>query len=1595
MPLYRYIVLFFLFGGGFMSRASAQDVNVDVRPIYGNYSFNYNQVPEDLVSLSVTPVNYTFQWEYSSSPNDNAVYQSVSGGTNSNLSFSVPLIQTTYYRRRVTSGNVVLYSNVVKLELVSINWENINYVREHDVLIPGQSDWKVIDQLPIGSKLQSTTYMDGLGRPIQQVSRESATPPEAAAANTVWGDRVQFSVFDALGRQPKQYLPYTTTSNTGKYKTNNLTEQPQYYSNVYNETNAFSSLTYDNSPLNRVLNAKSPGTTWAASTGNSMAYELNDATDMVRVFTIGYNVGDVPVTTAVYPVNTLYKSRTVNEQGEESIAYTNSFGEVVLTKTPLANTPNVDNTIGICVYSIYDDFGRLRYRLQPEAVRWLSTHNWSFAGTEGQAVLDDLCFKYEYDVKGRTVLKKAPGAKELYMLYDVRDRVVFMQDGNQRAQSTPEWTANIYDELDRPVLTTLYHTTKTKVTLQTDIDNASATASAIAIAAQNATVSVYNTPITSADLNNSSINSIIKINFYDDYSYTGAKPFNTNFDNNLAYPTGTTQGEPIVNSNRTINMPTGSLTRVLGSNTFLASTVYYDEQGRIIQSTDDNIKTGTDVSTMQYGFDNRLLSMNSKHTTTSTGYTNYSVVTKNNFDKLGRVISIEKKYGSSAFKVISTYSFDDVGRLKKKHLAPGYTGTNKTEIETLAYSYNLHNEITGINKDYALKASGYNKWNNFFGMYLGYDNKDGVFARAELTGRVGGTLWSTQGDDAQRKYDFEYDKAGRLTKAMFAEKQKPADAWSAAKLNFTVTGRDGLIEYDLNGNLKFMTHYGIVAGNAAPLSIDELWYDYAGNSNKLLKVTDHGTAGTANGKQGDFKDGSNGTADDYVYDDNGNLVIDLNKDIKDLAGQTAGKGIRYNFLDKPEEIRISGKGVVKIVYDADGTKLQKIFTPEAGGAAVTTTYINDYVYKENELQYINFEEGRVRVLQAVSQNNGYDLLTIDGSMDLPNSKRGAFDYFIRDYQSNVRMVLTEEVHQGSNACTMETNRAANEEPIFGAVDAAGTPTAANEVKARFPVSDIPGQSTNNGWTNSTIGSYVIRVGNLAGNKIGPNALLKVMAGDAVTASTIYYYKNAVTNTNSGNNILSSLVTSLTQTLSGSAVADPLVKGAAGNITSQLNGNIPFSNITSPDANNSTGTNPKAYLTVLFFDERFNFVEEGSIAKRVSVAGNGAPLLSSSIQVPKNGYAYVYVSNESDEHIYFDNLQINHTRGRITEENHYYAYGLKIAGISSKKLADLNEGQVKNNYGYQGDFSEFDDDLNLNDFTLRNYDQQTGRWLQNDPYNEFPSGYIGMGDNPINNVDPDGGCIFCETAAKALSLPEVTIKAVKHVSNVSNLAKVGSFGIGVGKGLWAGLRGLGTFIANDAWQKNTWINTGNLISALAISQASNGNSLGAATAMSWLDNKTGTDFGNTYENLSNATNNFISNAPNMSAEQWGNATGQFAFAVMGTKGLGTLKNVSRISKIAVLGEEGIAVKYIGRLEDLKAIPRSQTLLDELPNLGSPKANYYQNMSVLRKALRDGYSIKDASKFRPNTELAPTLKNPTRTIGQTFLGAERNLLKNRGL
>jgi len=65
------------------------------------------------------------------------------------------------------------------------------------------------------------------------------------------------------------------------------------------------------------------------------------------------------------------------------------------------------------------------------------------------------------------------------------------------------------------------------------------------------------------------------------------------------------------------------------------------------------------------------------------------------------------------------------------------------------------------------------------------------------------------------------------------------------------------------------------------------------------------------------------------------------------------------------------------------------------------------------------------------------------------------------------------------------------------------------------------------------------------------------------------------------------------------------------------------------------------------------------------------------------------------------------------------------------LGDVPEGNLQNNYKYRGSFSETDADIGWNDFELRNYDAQIGRWVQQDPLQQLPSPYVGMGSSTIS------------------------------------------------------------------------------------------------------------------------------------------------------------------------------------------------------------------------------------------------------------------------
>ena len=87
---------------------------------------------------------------------------------------------------------------------------------------------------------------------------------------------------------------------------------------------------------------------------------------------------------------------------------------------------------------------------------------------------------------------------------------------------------------------------------------------------------------------------------------------------------------------------------------------------------------------------------------------------------------------------------------------------------------------------------------------------------------------------------------------------------------------------------------------------------------------------------------------------------------------------------------------------------------------------------------------------------------------------------------------------------------------------------------------------------------------------------------------------------------------------------------------------------------------------------------------------------------------------------------------LTNRADYYPFGMPMPNRQT------TDGDYR--YAYQG--QEKDKETNKEAFELRLWDSRIGRWLTTDPYGEFASPYLGMGNNPISLIDPDGGQTDC-------------------------------------------------------------------------------------------------------------------------------------------------------------------------------------------------------------------------------------------------------------
>lgn len=610
--------------------------------------------------------------------------------------------------------------------------------------------------------VDNVVYFDGLGRNLQEI--QVCGSPGGTA------DIIVAHAYGPHGQVERTYLPYNKNGNNGTFISTAFASTNW---NIYGTTDAayaFTKTEYDNSPLARVVKQTGVGKAWhTANKSMSTVYGTNTGSEVRR-----YQVSQEGTLSVVghYAVGSLQKVIVTDEDGYVTETFMDNSDRILLSV-------NIQESGRLETYSVYDDRGLLRYVLSPEASSQLGT-------SVDETVLQRLAYRYDYDCWGRLIKKRLPGCEPVYMVYDQRDRLVMSQDGNQRAGNAGKWSYSLYDDQNRVIETG-------------EVIIASATHASLQDAASRSDNYI---PSLTRDA--------LQYTAYDTYTTVGGQ-------NSLAFKA--TSGYSSDYCRSVTGLITNVRTRVLGTNTWLTTTTYYDEHSRVIQTVSDNYLGYKSYVDFKYDFVGNVCKTREAHGYSSTSFD--ILETTNNYDDRGRLLSASSVLNGGTPAVI-TYSYDAVGRLVNQKYG------NVTETLT----YNARGWLTA-------------KISTPFKMKLRYESPEGGTS-ARWNGNISEWEWQ-QGTNTAMMYGFTYDKVNRLTGS--THYQKSGTSWSAL-LNNNAFDEKGLT-YDKNGNILTLSRTGTLASTQS--------YTYAGN--QLARLS----KGSVNGS--------------YLYDKNGNMINDSRKNL--------------------------------------------------------------------------------------------------------------------------------------------------------------------------------------------------------------------------------------------------------------------------------------------------------------------------------------------------------------------------------------------------------------------------------------------------------------------------------------------------------------------------------------------------------------------------------------------------------------------------------------------------------------------------------------------------------------------------------------------
>ena len=730
----------------------------------------------------------------------------------------------------------------------------------------------------------------------------------------------------------------------------------------------------------------------------------------------------------------------------------------------------------------------------------------------------------------------------------------------------------------------------------------------------------------------------------------------------------------------------------------------YDEQSRVTWTVQDIVGVG--VKTLDYKYNNA-----------------------------GNVLEIAYQQAQpDAFH--HYYEYDLGQRLYKVYTSPD--GTDRTL--QAKYFYYLHgplkrvevaNQLQGIDYTYTLQGwlksinhvnnrldpgadspSGNGIAKDLFGLTLDYfsgDYQSRAQAELNLAGastpaspfRYDGTIrtasWRAGAAPAHQSV-YDYDAKSQLSQSNFGALTiaGPSTA-STYQVTPSLAYKEGGLSYDANGNMQSLRRT-----DQTGTVTDNFSYEYAAGSNRLSAVHGGGSpSGTA--------------VMDYDYDAVGQMTRQRDEQGQryysyDVTGKTTGV-----YFD----VALT-QAVVEFAYDDRGFRVSKksYGTGSSAGQTSTTYYVRDAggnllsLYEQSPQTGGRLQRSEVPLYGA--SRLGVLTHLDDGTATGTDDAR----YELNDHLGDARVVFHRPTTVVMTASCELTKQSRQEDGQWPGLALARHPTTHAHQGVTRPSDYVAYVPTGSPGNSATVSRTV-----------------NVERGDTLTFSAwAYLFPAGAALPRAGRLHVVPLpmptatpATAATDQTPGAAARPGLLQHLSAGLALVGWGGKP-----NPLVARGTLIATQVWLRYRVFDASGNQVEEHYQYHDSATPGSWQQL-STAVRVQQGGTVEVAVgSDEPNYQTYFDDLRLEQTGSLIVQEQHQYAYGSPLVGLN------YAVGNKRYRYGYQGQFAEKDVETGFESFELRLYNDRIGRWTSNDPEGQFGSPYVGMGNNPVSGVDPNGG-----------------------------------------------------------------------------------------------------------------------------------------------------------------------------------------------------------------------------------------------------------------